>query len=203
MKNNIYNEIIIIVVSVLCIFIMSSSGNDIRVSAQKQLESNVSKNIIQVKNISYTNEYAFNSSSSSSGELYKEVFLDSSMYTPIKGVLTSTFGESRNGYYHKGIDLAAKTGTEIGAAMDGKVTYAGTASGYGNVVFIQHDGNRQTVYGHCSELCVKTGDYVSKGQTVAKVGSTGDSTGPHLHFEIRVNGKPVDPLKYNANAVEY
>lgn len=132
-----------------------------------------------------------------SGELYKEVFLDSSIYTPIKGVLTSTFGEQRGGYLHKGIDLAANSGTKIGVALDGVVTYSGINGGYGKVVMVSHDNNMETIYAHCSKLNVSVGDRVSKGNIIAEVGSTGDSTGPHLHFEIRINGVAVDPLQYN------
>jgi len=151
------------------------------------------------ENLKNSETVAFNTLSSGSSELYKEVFLDNSLNTPIKGVLTSTFGEQRSGYNHKGIDLAANTGTPIGAALDGTVSFSGVASGYGNVVMINHGDNIETVYAHCSKLKVSTGDTISKGQVIAEVGSTGDSTGPHLHFEIRVNGSPVNPLEYNGS----
>lgn len=154
------------------------------------------------ENLKTNDKVAFNTLNSGSSELYKEVFLHNSLNTPIKGVLTSTFGEQRSGYNHKGIDLAANSGTAIEAALDGTVYFSGVASGYGNVVMINHGDNIETVYAHCSKLNVSTGESVTKGQTVAEVGSTGDSTGPHLHFEIRVNGNPVDPLKYN-NSKEY
>lgn len=130
-------------------------------------------------------------------ELYKEVFLDSSIYTPIRGILTSTFGEQRGGYMHKGIDLAADIGTKIGAALDGVVTYSGVNGGYGKVIIVNHDNNMETVYAHCSKLNVNVGDKVWKGEVIGEVGNTGDSTGPHLHFEIRINGSAVDPLQYN------
>ena len=142
---------------------------------------------------------AFNTLGSGSSDLYKEVFLHNSLNTPIKGVLTSTFGEQRSGYNHKGIDLAANSGTPIEAALDGTVFFSGIASGYGNVVMIDHGDNIETVYAHCSTLNVSIGERVSKGQVIAEVGSTGDSTGPHLHFEIRVNDNPVDPLQYNGS----
>lgn len=154
------------------------------------------------ENLKTNDKVAFNTLNSGSSELYKEVFLHNSLNTPIKGVLTSTFGEQRSGYNHKGIDLAANSGTAIEAALDGTVYFSGVASGYGNVVMINHGDNIETVYAHCSKLNVSTGESVTKGQTVAEVGSTGDSTGPHLHFEIRVNGNPVDPLQYN-NSKEY
>lgn len=112
--------------------------------------------------------------------------------------ITSPFGP-RWGTIHKGIDIAAAgvLGTDIVAAEDGVVQKATHGStGYGNHIVIKHDGVYSTLYGHCKELCVKVGDKVKKGQVIAKVGSTGDSTGPHLHFEIRVNGKQEDPQKY-------
>lgn len=130
-------------------------------------------------------------------QLYKEVFLDSSIFTPIKGILTSTFGEQRGGYMHKGIDLAADIGTKIGVALDGVVTYSGVNGGYGKVIIVNHDNNMETVYAHCSKLNVNVGDKVWKGDVIGEVGNTGDSTGPHLHFEIRINGTAVDPLQYN------
>lgn len=151
------------------------------------------------KNLKTNEEVAFNTLGSGSSELYKEVFLHNSLNTPIKGVLTSTFGEQRGGNNHKGIDLAANSGTPIEAALDGTVYFSGVASGYGNVVMIDHGDNTETVYAHCSTLKVSTGEKVTKGQIIAEVGSTGDSTGPHLHFEIRVNGTPVDPLQYNGS----
>ncbi|MEG2916444.1 MAG: M23 family metallopeptidase [Clostridium sp.] len=144
-----------------------------------------------------SDKVAFRPLSRGESELYREVFLHSSITTPIKGVLTSTFGEQRNGYNHKGIDLAAESGTSIKAALDGKVSFAGVANGYGNVVIIDHGGKLQTVYAHCSKLNVVTGETVFRSQNIAKVGSTGDSTGPHLHFEIRVDGMVVNPLAYS------
>lgn len=160
----------------------------------------VKKNYIP-NNIEYSlaktnDEVAFSTNYGDEG-LYKEVFLDSSIYTPIKGVLTSKFGEQRGGYYHKGIDLAANIGTKIGAALDGVVKFSGYNGGYGNVVMLDHDGGMETVYAHCSSLNVSAGEHVSKGDVIAEVGNTGDSTGPHLHFEIRVNGSPIDPLTYS------
>lgn len=151
------------------------------------------------ENLKIKEQVAFNTLSSGSSDLYKEVFLDNSLYTPIKGVLTSSFGEQRSGYNHKGIDLAANSGTPIGAALDGRVSFSGVANGYGNVVMIDHGNNIETVYAHCSILKVSTGESISKGQIIAEVGNTGDSTGPHLHFEIRVNGSPVDPLQYSGS----
>ncbi|MDD4797364.1 MAG: peptidoglycan DD-metalloendopeptidase family protein [Eubacteriales bacterium] len=111
--------------------------------------------------------------------------------------LSSRFGtRTLNGVtrMHKGVDLAAATGTKIYASRAGTVAFSGTASGYGLVVYINHAGNAQTRYGHCSKLLVKAGDKVEKGQLIALVGNTGVSTGPHCHFEVRINGTAVNPL---------
>ncbi len=112
--------------------------------------------------------------------------------------ITSLFGP-RWGTIHKGIDIAEAgvLGTDIVAADDGVVQKASYGStGYGNHIVIKHEGVYSTLYAHCKELSVKAGDKIKKGQVIAKVGSTGDSTGPHLHFEIRINGQQVDPQEY-------
>lgn len=155
----------------------------------------------QVRYIQKTNEQvAFTPLSKGNTEINREVFLHNSITTPIKGILTSTFGEQRGGYYHKGVDLAANTGTKIQAALDGTVSFSGVADGYGKVVIVDHSDNLQTVYAHCSKLNVSPGEQVLRGQVIAEVGNTGDSTGPHLHFEIRVDGVPIDPLRYTGVA---
>jgi murein DD-endopeptidase MepM/ murein hydrolase activator NlpD len=95
--------------------------------------------------------------------------------------------------FHTGIDLRGKEGTPILAAADGVVRSAGTRGGYGNAVEIDHGNGVTTLYGHAAELGVKPGDHVHKGEEIGEVGMTGRATGPHLHFEVRVEGKPVDP----------
>jgi len=111
-------------------------------------------------------------------------------------VLTSLFGK-RWGRDHEGIDLSAPPGTLVLAAADGEVIYASNyVRGYGNMVVIQHPDDILTVYAHNSSLLVKTGDRVRVGQPIAKVGSTGRSTGPHLHFEVRRREIPQDPLLF-------
>jgi murein DD-endopeptidase MepM/ murein hydrolase activator NlpD len=95
--------------------------------------------------------------------------------------------------FHTGIDLRGQEGTPILAAEAGVVRSAGTRGGYGNAVEIDHGNGVSTLYGHASELGVKPGDHVEKGQPIGEVGMTGHATGPHLHFEVRVEGKPVDP----------
>jgi murein DD-endopeptidase MepM/ murein hydrolase activator NlpD len=97
---------------------------------------------------------------------------------------------------HLGTDFAASTGTPARTVGDGVVTFAGVQNGYGNVVFIKHRGNTETVYAHLSRLLVRRGDTVSQGQTIGLVGATGWATGPHLHFEVRANGVQRDPMKF-------
>ena len=99
--------------------------------------------------------------------------------------------------FHKGIDMAADTGTPIYASADGTVRYAGSEPGFGLYIKLSHDGGVQTLYGHCSQLLVKKGEKVKAGQIIALVGNTGRSSGSHLHFEIRIDGVAVDPLKEN------
>lgn len=98
--------------------------------------------------------------------------------------------------YHKGIDWATPTGTPVYASCGGTVTRAGWGSGYGYVVYIDHEDGRQTRYGHLSKVLVSVGDTVKQGERIALSGNTGVSTGPHLHFEILINGTQVNPLKY-------
>lgn len=126
-----------------------------------------------------------------------KVNLGISVIRPVSGVLTSRFGY-RWGRGHKGIDIGASKGTPIKAAAGGTVTLSqyGYNGGYGNYVIISHGNGVQTVYGHCSSLKATTGQKVSQGQVIATVGSTGDSTGNHLHFEVRVNGVAQNPLNY-------
>lgn len=115
---------------------------------------------------------------------------------PSRGInnITSNFG-ARWGRNHNGIDIAGGIGDPIFAALDGMVSFSGVQDGYGNVIIIKHGDGMETIYGHCSKLEKKVGDKVAKGDKIALVGNTGRSTGPHLHFELRVNGEPKDPLK--------
>ncbi|MDR1135165.1 MAG: M23 family metallopeptidase [Clostridiales Family XIII bacterium] len=114
---------------------------------------------------------------------------------PTRGRLSSRFG-MRWGRHHNGIDLASPSGTAIRAADGGKVTFAGWNGALGYTVIIDHGANRETLYGHCSKLLVSKGDKVYQGQHIANVGSTGNSTGPHLHFEVHINGAVKNPLNY-------
>ena len=114
---------------------------------------------------------------------------------PVNGVVVSGFG-MRWGRMHQGIDIAASVGTPIRAAATGTAIYAGWLGGYGNLVVLDHGNGLATAYAHASSIFVAVGQQVSQGQTVSLVGTTGHSTGPHLHFEVRVNGVAVDPLPY-------
>lgn len=120
---------------------------------------------------------------------------------PVNGRISSNFGYrihpiSGASRLHAGMDIAAGTGTPIGAAGAGTVIYAGWRGGYGNCIMIDHGGGIVTLYGHQSSLASSVGQQVSQGQVIGYVGSTGYSTGPHLHWEVRVNGSPTDPRGY-------
>jgi murein DD-endopeptidase MepM/ murein hydrolase activator NlpD len=114
---------------------------------------------------------------------------------PVSGPVVSPFGV-RWGRMHTGIDIAVGYGTPIHAAAAGTVIYAGWMDGYGNLVFIDHGGGISTGYAHQSSIAVSNGQTVSQGQVIGYVGCTGHCFGPHLHFEVRLNGNPVDPLGY-------
>ncbi|MDR7543408.1 MAG: M23 family metallopeptidase [Armatimonadota bacterium] len=114
---------------------------------------------------------------------------------PARGTLTSRFGWRRR-RQHEGIDIAARAGTPVYAARDGVVEVAGWHYGYGKAVLLRHEGGMVTVYGHASVLHVRVGQRVKKGQLIARVGCTGWCTGPHLHFEVRRDGRAVDPMPY-------
>lgn len=118
---------------------------------------------------------------------------------PLRGTITSPFGY-RNIFgstsFHSGLDIAAPYGTQISAADGGTVTFAGWRGSYGQTVIITHDNGMVTYYAHCSSLLVNAGDKVYQGQAIARVGMTGTATGYHCHFEVRVNGKSVDPANY-------
>ncbi|BBB31741.1 peptidase M23 [Thermotomaculum hydrothermale] len=120
---------------------------------------------------------------------------------PVKGFITDGFGYRIDPFtgkraFHKGIDISARRGTPVVAPADGIVTMAGKTKGYGNFVVINHQNNLETRYGHLRDIFVKRGQIVKRGDVIGTVGNTGRSTGPHLHFEVRVNGKAVNPRDY-------
>ncbi|MFA5517856.1 MAG: peptidoglycan DD-metalloendopeptidase family protein [Spirochaetota bacterium] len=119
------------------------------------------------------------------------------------GFFTSMFGDRINPFsheagmqFHNGIDIATRTGTPIRAAREGMVFHAEWREGYGNTVFIQHHDGYTSMYAHCFKIFVKRGDWVKKGDIIASVGSTGRSTGPHLHYTIMRHGQAINPLKF-------
>lgn len=132
-------------------------------------------------------------------------FHDDSMQLPLsKKILTSPFGYrtspiSGKWTFHAGIDMAAPLGTEVFACKSGVVSQTGFNSTYGNFIIILHNKNKTSLYAHLSKIISKKGDRVSTGQTIGLVGTTGASTGPHLHFEVRENGNPLDPGKLLKN----
>jgi murein DD-endopeptidase MepM/ murein hydrolase activator NlpD len=115
---------------------------------------------------------------------------------PVNGPITGSFGEQRPGHIHAGVDIAAPGGTPIRAADSGRVALMSFVGGYGNYTCIQHTASMSTCYGHQSRFGTSQGASVRQGQVIGFVGSTGHSTGNHLHFEVRINGSPVNPLGY-------
>lgn len=125
-----------------------------------------------------------------------------SLYWPVEGVISSGYGfrhapDRPGNEFHTGIDIATPTGAAVRAIADGTVRFAGTAGNYGNLIILRHkdaDGSYETYYGHLESIYVlRAGEIVQAGQIIGLVGSTGRSTGPHLHFEYRVGGRPQDP----------
>lgn len=122
--------------------------------------------------------------------------------TPVDTSITAGFGYRKNPFtnrgseFHKGIDFGGETGMDVRATADGVVLFAGWQAGYGKVIIISHGYGLTTLYGHNSKLLVQKGDKVKKAQVICKMGSTGRSTGVHVHYEVRVNGKIVNPAKY-------
>ena len=127
---------------------------------------------------------------------------------PVNGRISSDFGLRRHPIsgemkFHEGIDIAAPTGTPVRAVADGTVVFSGKAGGYGNMVVVRHAGGVETAYAHNSRNLVRAGQRVASGQTISLVGSTGSSTGPHVHFEVREDGEKINPHIYlKARAME-
>ena len=118
-----------------------------------------------------------------------------------RAAILSVFGLRKHPAYHTsefhpGIDIKATMGDPVTASAGGSIIYSGKQSGYGNIVIIDHDKGLCTVYAHLSEILAETGSVVTEGRVIGRVGMSGNSTGPHLHFEVRVGGKAVDPVGY-------
>ena len=123
---------------------------------------------------------------------------------PVDGWITSRFGYRKSPFtgkrsFHSGLDISNRPGTKIIATADGTVTYAARKMYLGNLVVVDHGYGKVTRYGHCKKILVKRGQKIKRGEAIATVGNTGQSTGPHLHYEVRINGAPVNPLKYILN----
>ncbi len=136
-------------------------------------------------------------------KMKRSLFLGAAFLSPIKrGRLTSGFGTRRNPFnthkreFHCGVDIGCPMNTKIFASRAGRVLFAGWQRGYGRVVVLDHGGGYETCYGHLNRILVKRGEAVKASQVIAKSGNTGRSTGPHLHFEIRKNGKAINPRGY-------
>ncbi len=155
------------------------SDKDTTVAAlYKEMPKVTTSKYVMTKNVDYTN-----------------TALGIALIRPVSGTITSRFGR-RNSGTHTGLDIATSKGTPIKAAASGTVIYSGWKGSYGQMVIIAHTDTIQTYYCHCSALYVNVGQNVSQGETIAAVGSTGNSTGPHLHLEVRVNGVAKNPQNY-------
>lgn len=168
-------------------------------SAAEQLEKDLIDRSKQVQSLIQERLRQRETDSSGSDESYTQG--SGVMSWPCNGVITSPYGYRVHpifgtAIYHSGMDIGVDYGTPIHAADSGTVIYSGWISGYGNAVIIDHGGGVQTLYGHNQSLNVSEGESVAKGSVIAYAGSTGNSTGPHCHFEVRVNGEPADPMAY-------
>ena len=161
----------------------------------KEKEKVVEKPVVVAKKVSSGSTKSFSTKTDISKS---SVSLGVSLIKPVTGSISSRFGSvSRvRSSAHTGLDIAAPYGTSVKAAASGTVTWAGYKGSYGNLLVITHSNGVQTYYGHCSSLHASAGQTVSQGQSIASVGSTGNSTGNHLHFEIRVNGVAYNPQNY-------
>lgn len=178
-------------------------------SGPKPAPTNVKGNTKSAAKVSVNNikskEVAVNSHGTAENNKQQAALL----VLPANGRISSFFGYRKvklndgtvEAGVHEGIDIAVPLGTKIGAAMSGEVEFVGVQTGYGNVIILRHAGGLETVYAHCSKIEVNKGDKVNTGEEIGKAGSTGRSTGPHIHFEVRLNGTAVDPLKYLNNNV--
>ncbi len=131
----------------------------------------------------------------------REMFRYTPSIWPCKGIISSPYGIRfhpifNTKFFHPAIDIANKKNTPIVATADGVVVFSGWMRGYGNVIAIEHGQKYRTVYAHLAKSLVKKGEFVNKGQEIAKMGNTGRSTGPHVHYELHLNKRPINPMKY-------
>ncbi len=174
----------------IAVWLSFSLANDISQANSPSVFSRSTASSSQGTNNPYPSNDSTSPVSSTAATLARGSFTE-----PAVGVLTSGFGMrwERN---HTGIDIGGNQGTNIVASDGGSVLFSGWVDGYGNYIIIDHENGFQTAYGHCNELLVKPGDRVAQGQLIAYMGSTGNSTGPHLHFEVKLDGIYQDPLNY-------
>ena len=169
--------------------------------AEKVVDTLKEKKSTNIDNISIAEKYETNlkdfvSVDEAVSKLYVEPI--KTVTGPVSGTITSRFGvnSSVRSSSHTGLDIATATGTPVKAAAGGTVTFSGWKGSYGYMIVISHGNGVQTYYGHCSKLYASAGQTVAQGETIAAVGSTGNSTGPHLHLEVRVNGVAYNPQNY-------
>lgn len=202
--------IIVLTTLIFCVFsynrILAFDGNSNLI--KKQNSNNISKpNLQKLKTDSKgenKNSKVQTNNEKDSVPAVSEKKINNLLILPAVGTISSPFGYRKltmndgsvSTEIHKGIDIAAPMGNKICAALSGTVTFAGIQQGYGNTIIISHANGMETLYGHCSKLEVNVGDRVEAKQEIGKVGSTGRSTGPHVHFEVRINGNAVNPMDY-------
>lgn len=185
-----------LVISVLLFKTFSADGyKEIKNGYEKYFEKGISADFIMSED---KEEKSENYTVTESPETIKTVFQNNSFLLPVSGEITSVYGYRDDPFtgerkLHKGTDIASDYGTLIKSAAAGVVSFVGyDENGYGNYCTVRHSDGVKTLYGHCSEILVNKGEEVSAGQVIAKVGSSGVSTGNHLHFEIRVDEIPVN-----------
>ena len=169
----------------------------------QSLMKDMHQQINQLAKAADTQQFNFNSLLRSL-EAQKNLLAQTPAIRPAKGLITSGFGYRISPFtgtreFHKGLDIANRKGTQILAAADGVVTFVGKRGLFGNLIVIDHGHGITTRYAHLSKTFFKKGDHVSRGKTIALMGNTGRSTGTHLHYEVRLNGVPVNPKKYIMN----
>lgn len=178
-------------------FVTAVKTRQSQLIAKNELTNFVAKNV-RKQNISLQNHSNIQNVSikTTSNHLLNEppLIKKETLQIPVEGKISSNFGDLRVNRTHKGIDIAVKQGTKIEAAAAGKVIFSGWQKGYGKTLIIEHQDGRLTRYAHAENLLVSQGEQVSLGQKIATVGSTGHSTGPHLHFEVIQDGKAINPL---------